>query len=87
MATEKASPPKRKTRSCNIEITIERYKYLTKIENEYSEVCSNYKEEQRRFYNAIEKNLLLSDINLKLTEELTFLKEIYRGQMNNIVLQ
>lgn len=87
MATEKASPPKRKTRSCNIEITIERYKYLTKIENEYSEVYSNYKEEQRRFYNAIEKNLLLSDINLKLPEELKFLKEMYRGQMNNLVLQ
>ena len=87
MATEKASPPKRKIRSCNIEITIERYEYLTKIENEYSEVFSNYKEAQRRFYNAVEKNLLLSDINLKLTDELTFLKEMYRGQMNNLVLQ
>ena len=87
MATEKASPPKRKTRSCSIEITIERYKYLTKIENEYSEVCSKYKEEQRSFYNAVEKNILLTDINLKLTEELTFLKEMYRGQMNNLVLQ
>lgn len=88
MATEKASLQKMKTRSCSKKmITIERYEYLTKIENEYSEVCRNYKEEQERFKSVVKSYLSLSETNRKLINDLKSLQEMYRGQMNNIVLQ
>lgn len=79
MVTEKTPPSKRKTRSSNKkEITIERYEYLSKINNEYFELLSKYNKEQEMMIKLLKENN-------QYLEDLKFFKEMYHAQLSNIL--
>lgn len=79
MVTEKTPPSKRKTRSSNKkEITIERYEYLSKINNEYFELLSKYNKEQEMMIKLLKENN-------QCLKDLKFFKEMYHAQLSNIL--